>query len=302
MPVLNLAGREAYRELLGGKLSDYDIKEMAKTAADRYLSDKVDPNTTLSKFAEERQMNPQFIARVAEATNINIYSELLKQASPEERTDIRFPLARPPEITRTVVPPDGPTLQVKEASAADPEEMLDYLSAPPSVLRRPFEPEEAEKVAGSRIPHPTYAKMYLGKLANLRQDKEGEAIDAMQKVSSAEAAFIKEAKHLMVTEPEALREVYKDACHLGLGKIASELITRLHDSTPSVHVKLAAMVPESYLPDQDIARVVNGEAKILKLLRDVNQRRDDLEDTWRGLQVVDHGRERMTERIRDLSS
>tara|TARA_R110002110_G_scaffold69686_3_gene187730 strand:+ start:2228 stop:3136 length:909 start_codon:yes stop_codon:yes gene_type:complete len=302
MPVLNLAGQAAFRELLGGKLSDYDVREIAKTASERYLEDQVDPNETIRKFAEERQLGPQFITRIAEAANVNIYSEMFKKASPEGRTDIRFPLARGPEITRTLVPPDGPTLQVKEASAADPDLTLDYLGRPPSVLRRSFDPEPVEKVASAPTPHPRYARQYLGKLANMRQTSEGEMLGQMQSVAAAEGAFIKEAKHLLVTDPERLADVYRDACHLGLGKVAAELITRLHEATPSVHVKLGGMVPESYLPGKDTARVVNGESKVLKLLRAVDQRRDDLDDTWRGVGVIDLGREKMIERVRDLSS
>ncbi len=302
MPVLNLAGREAFRELLGGKLSDHDVREMAKTASERYLEDKVDPNETIQKFAEERELNPQFIARIAEATNVNIYSEMFKKASPEGRTDIQFPLARGPEITRTLVPPDGPTLQVKTAAAVDPDLMLDYLGPPPAHLKRAFDPEPAEKVASAAVPHPSYARQYLGKLANLRQGTEGELLDGYQKFAAAEREFLKEAKHLLVTDPDALGDVYRDACHLGLGKLAADLITRVHEATPSVHVKLAAMVPESYLPDKDTARVVNGETKVLKLLRAVDQRRDDIEETWRGLGYIDLGREKMIERVRDLSS
>ena len=303
MPVLDLAGKAAFRELLGGKLTDYDVREMAKEAADRYLDDKVDPNVTIQKYAEERELNPQFIARIAEATNVNIYSEMFKKASPEGRTDIQFPLARGPEITRTLVPPDGPTLQVKEASAGlRDDEFLDYVSPPPAFLSRPFRPDPMEKVADAPVPHPIYARQYLGKLAHLKQEGEGEALVALQRVSEAEAAFRKEAKAMLVNEPDALADAYRDACHLGLGKLAAELIGELHAATPSVRIKLAAVVPDSYLPEKDVARVANGDTKILKLLRAVDQRRDDTEDTWRNLQMVAHGREQMIERVRDLSS
>ncbi len=303
MPVLDLAGKAAFRELLGGKLSDYDVREMAKTAADLYLNDKVDPNETIAKFAEDRSLNPQFIARIAEAANVTIYSEMFKKASPEERTDITFPLARGPDITRTLVPPDGPTLQVKEASAGlTVDEQIDYQIAPPSILSRDFAPEPMEKEADAAIPHPRYARQYLGKLAHMRQEAEGTGLIALQDLGAAEAAFVKAAKHLMVTEPDELAEVYRDACHLGMGKIAAELIERVHSSTPTMRVKLAAMVPESYLPEKDSARVVNGDTKVLKLLRAVHQRRDDVGRSYGNLQMIDHGREQMIERVRDLSS
>jgi hypothetical protein len=284
-------------------MTDFDVREMAKEAADRYLDGEVDPNLTITKFAEERDLNPQFIARIAEATNVNIYSEMFKKASPEERADIQFPLARGPDITQTLIPPDGPTLQVKEASAGlHPDERLDYQVPPPAMLGRPFRPDPMEKVADAPVPHPIYARQYLGKLANMRQVGEGNALAALQRVAAAESAFRKEAKALLVTEPHALAEAYKDACHLGLGKLASELIGELLEATPSVRVKLAAVVPDSYLPEKDLARVVNGNTKVLKLLRAVDQRRDDTENTWRNLQMVDHGREQMIERVRDLSS
>lgn len=305
MPVVDLAGKAAFRELLGTRAaSDHDVRTMAKEAADRYLQDKVDPNSTIEKFAEERDLNPQFIARVAEAANVVIYSELFKKASPEDRASIEFPLARGPEITRTVVPPDGPTLQVKEAAAkeaAAPAD-LDYMVAPPSVLRRPHVAEPMEKAASAPIPHPTYVRNYLEKLSTQRQNQEGEALVALQALDAAESAFIKEAKHLLVTDPSALADVYRDACHLGLGKVAAELIAKTSETAPSLRIKIAAMVPEDYLPDEDAARVVNGETKILKLLRAVDQRRADVDDRWQSLRVVDHGRERMIERVRDLSS
>jgi len=305
MPVVDLAGKAAFRELLGSRTtSDHDVRSMAKEAADRYLADKIDPNSTIEKFAQERDLNPQFIARVAEAANVVIYSELFKTAAPEDRANIDFPLARGPEITRTLVPPSGPTLTVKQASVNEAPGFVstDYMAAPPSVLRRPHRPEPMAKEAAAPVPHPTYARMFLEKLSTMRQGAEGETLVALEALDSAESAFAKEAKHLMVVEPTALADVYRDACHLGMGKLAAELITRTREAAPSLRVKVAAMVPESYLPEEDKARVVNGETKILKLLRAVDQRRDDVDTGWRNLQMVDHSRERVVERVRDLSS
>lgn len=58
------------------QLSQFELEGMGKEASALYLTDKVPLNETIIKMAEERDLNPHQVARICEAANTDVYSQL----------------------------------------------------------------------------------------------------------------------------------------------------------------------------------------------------------------------------------
>lgn len=58
------------------QLSQFELEGMGKEAAAQYLLEKTPLNETIIKMAEERDLNPHQVARICEAANTDVYSQL----------------------------------------------------------------------------------------------------------------------------------------------------------------------------------------------------------------------------------
>jgi hypothetical protein len=307
MPITDIADRAAMNALLGGGVSDAQINEYADQATREYLDSQTAPSDTIEKIARDQNLSANHVDRVVESTNVKIYSELLKKASPADRVNIKFPLARGRHIRANL---GATALHVKEASAGS-FDMGEYLSGPPVELRGEGFSVGFEKAANEQAPtgthHPTHARKLFAKLASARQEAEGELLDAVNRVEAYSSRFVKLARGYLVSTPEQMHEDYLDACHEGLGKLARPLIEAAFGKLQATgelpyNVKLSSVAPEEYLPDNFPGRVTNGMSQTLKLLRPLGEANRDLEQTRSFLRAVDHDRERMIERVRDLST
>lgn len=321
MPVLDTALEEATRILRGEDaceargISDHEISKLAGDACQAYISGGVLLNDSITKIARARGLAPNFIDRLVEAANVETYHAMLKRAAPEDRAHIRFPLAKKASIAAAVVDP-GPAMAVKVASAGD-ESHLDFMAPPPGELclgvdygagldkmaMQVF--EVSNQVEHGLPPHPRFARLMFQKLATAEQELQGEIIGLRIDREVAARRFVKQAKSLMLSgDGDQVREIYRDAVHLGLRKLAEDLlgeaVAEIAHAAP--HMKLAAPVEPEYLPDNFPGRVINGEQIVLKLLRDVSGLDDQCSKALRGIDDLDNTRERMTVRVLDLSS
>ena len=68
----------------------YDLEQLGKDAAIKYISDNVALNDSILKTAQEKNLNRQQINRVVESANVDAYLHLIKKA---EDNYVDFPLA-----------------------------------------------------------------------------------------------------------------------------------------------------------------------------------------------------------------
>ena len=73
----------------------YDLEQLGKEAALRYISDNVALNDSILKTAQEKNLNRQQINRVVESANVDAYLHLIKKA---EDNYVDFPLADASDI------------------------------------------------------------------------------------------------------------------------------------------------------------------------------------------------------------
>lgn len=96
----------------------YDLEQLGKDAAIKYISDNVDLNESILKTAQNNNLNRQQINRVVESANTDAYLHLIKKA---EDNYVDFPLAdasavysqlnRPSETTNSSDDYDAPPIK-----------------------------------------------------------------------------------------------------------------------------------------------------------------------------------------------
>jgi predicted metal-dependent hydrolase len=322
MPVIDTALSEALRFLRDDdstdsrSISDREISKVAEDASAAYIERGVPLDESISKVARARGLAPNFIDRIAEAANLETYHALLKKAAPEDRAHIRFPMAKKAAICEAVASV-GPEMSVKIAAARD-ESMFDYMGAPPrdltigvdygngfdKVAYQVF--ELSNQVDSDLPPHPKFARMVFEKLATSEQELAGDVMALRIERHIQAERFVKTAKTMLLNgDAEALKDVYRDAAHLGLDKLASDLISDAVDQVaaamPWAEVKLGTAVDEEYLPDNFPGRIINGDQITLKLLRDVGDLDSRCYNVMKSIDALDNTRERMAVRVLDLS-
>jgi hypothetical protein len=322
MPVIDTALSEALRILRDDHpsdsrgLSDREITKFAEDASAAYLDRGVPLDESIAKIASERGLAPNFIDRIVEVANLETYHGLLKRASPSERAHIRFALAKMETICEGIQT-TGPEMSVKIASARD-ETMFDYMAAPPQELSFGGDYgleknasvatalELSNQIESDAPPHPKFARMVFDKIATGEQEIAGEVMGLRIDRGVAAARFTKTAKTLLLDgDIEMVRDIYRDSTHLGLNKIAKDLIgdavAQVSKAMPWEKVKLGTAVDEEYLPDNFPGRVINGEQITLKLLRQIDDLDGRCSGAMRDIDQLDHTRERMAVRVLDLS-
>ena len=80
-----------------------ELKYFAKTAADKYLRDKIPMNQTIGEIAEDNQyLNKEHLKRIIEMSNQNVYQHLYDQNVDK---NIHFEVASPVEVLKEDVEP-----------------------------------------------------------------------------------------------------------------------------------------------------------------------------------------------------
>ena len=94
----------------------YDLEQLGKDAAQKYISDNVALNDTILKTAQANNLNRQQINRVVEAANVDAYLHLIKKA---EDNYVDFPLA------------DASAVYSNMSTTSEPTESSNDYDAPP---------------------------------------------------------------------------------------------------------------------------------------------------------------------------
>ena len=94
----------------------YDLEQLGKDAAQKYISDNVALNDTILKTAQANNLNRQQINRVVEAANVDAYLHLIEKA---EDNYVDFPLA------------DASAVYSNMSTTSEPTESSNDYDAPP---------------------------------------------------------------------------------------------------------------------------------------------------------------------------
>ena len=92
------------------------LETWAKTASKRFIDEGTPLNKTITKLAQENDLNPHFVERVCEMSNLYTHNALIP-SEPEKRASFNFPLANAKEVTAALAgPARGPSMSSDYAS------------------------------------------------------------------------------------------------------------------------------------------------------------------------------------------
>jgi hypothetical protein len=275
------------------------LNNLAKLAAEAYLSKKTPLNTSLTKTAKEEGLEPHQIEYVAAQANHTVWERLYGM---DKKASYDFPVADPNAVIKELqVKPKG---VIKEAG-------LDYLSGPGGYTEKTasFELSSIDKTSAEKRELKKTLQQRFDKMASAKEDLEGQMFMLKLKFGEVEKTFMKEARALIMEQPFTDRGA-------AMMKIAEFVRSASEDNEAlarALMLKLSAVIvgqglikkadlkaPEEYIDMKMPAKIVNGRHALyitIKTLKDIRQEYDPLH---RGAEIVDSSLPELREKIRAL--
>jgi len=292
------------------------LELLAKTAAKRYLEERVPLNSTIQKIAEENDLNANQIERICEMANIATHRALWSKTAQKE--SIAFPLADAKTVVQVVGKkpldsddPESPMVSCPPMSDSDyagPPKGIP-LSGPSTISMMGADPaavhnglhEDGEK---KRI------IIILQKKAAERQDAEDKVLYKGMELESLEKSAYATVKQA-VLGGATFRQIYEAASGSGLHKVAEEYLPRfeerlLKEVHGSARLRLEKMAiskaPEDYISDDmGNVTVINGAHPVLISLDTVQRKTGEIKNGLHNLLRIDDEVKVYHQRLRELS-
>jgi hypothetical protein len=292
------------------------LELLAKTAAKRYLEERVPLNSTIQKIAEENDLNANQIERICEMANIDTHRALWQKTAQKEA--IAFPLADAKTVVKVVGKkpinsddPDGPHASCPVMSDSD------YAGPPKGIpMRGPSTMSmmgaDPGKVHNGLTEEPERKKIIiiLQKKAYERKDLTDKILLAGMQLESLE----KKAYHTVkqaVLGGARMRDIYDAAVGVGLHKTAEKyviefekrLIDETHGDVRNRLEKLAIhKAPEDLISNNlGNVTVINGAHPVLISLDTVQRKTGEIKNGLHNLLRIDDEVKVFQQRMRDLS-
>lgn len=274
------------------------LNNLAKIAAEGFLSKKTPLTKSLTKIAKEEALEPHQIEYVASQANHAVWERLYGM---DKKASYDFPVADPNVVIQDLqIKPKG---IIKEAS-------LDYLSAPNGFIEKTasMELDSVEKTAAQKRELKKKLQGRMEKMCAAKEDLEGQMYMLSLKYAEVEKQFIKEARAMIMDQPfesrgdamvkvaDFVRSAAEDE------KLAKDLMNKLAAVVAGQGLvkKADLKAPDEYIDMKMPAKIVNGRHALyitIKTLKDVRQEYDPL---YRGAEIVDSSLPELREKIRAL--
>jgi hypothetical protein len=285
---------------------------MAKTASGRYLSDGTPMNETITKIAEESDLNSHQIERVCEMANIQTHQALWPSATEKEK--IAFPVASPKMV---VIRLGGRPAPSDDGGGCGPSGSTssDYMSPPSDPSSGPSmsslfgaDPGSSHNGMHEDTPRQKIVVLIQKKAAERDRIKDQLIVNTMQWESEKRAAYNAIKQEVLGGTP--LSDVRTATYAAGLGKIAAEvlpgfrdqLVAETHGSMRAQLEKVAiAPAPDDLISDNlGNMTVVNGAHPVLITLDLLHKRDCKIKQLFTGLSRVNDELTVYGQKIREL--
>jgi hypothetical protein len=291
------------------------LELFAKTAAKRYIQNQVPLNDTISKLAEENDLNSHQIERVCEIANIATHQAPWPSAT--DKVKVAFPLANARMIPKHASKDHKPETHEKAEDRPRGHTMSDYATAPKGLPRRgppmnammgvdPSKGHDGLKGPSER----QRVLLILEKKGAERKRLHGQVMMAAMECETVEKlafAMVKQA----VLGGASFQGLYRAADEAGLGEVAGELLPpcrgaahrgfpRLHPRSPDEDRHLARArgsdqpQPRQRLSDQ-------RRAPVLVSLDTVQKKNGVVKNLLQGLVGIDDEIRIHNQKLRELS-
>lgn len=298
------------------KVASDRLELLAKTAAKRYLEERVPLNSTIQKIAEENDLNSNQIERICEMANLATHRVLWSKTAQKE--SVAFPLADAKNVVsvmgkKPLDPSDPGSPSVSCPAMSD----SDYAGPPKGLPMRG--PSTMSMLGGDPAnvhnglheePEKKRIIIILQKKANERKDLRDKVLLGGMELESLEKQAYHNVKQT-VLGGATFRQVYTAAVGSGFGKIAEEflpkwetdLIAETHGSVRLRLEKLAiSKAPEDLISsDMGNVCVINGAHPVLISLDTIQRKTGEIKNGLNNLLRIDDEVKVFSQRLRELS-
>jgi len=317
-----------FQYLLGGapqtKVASEKLDLLAKTAARRYLHERLPLNDTIRKMASENDLNSAQIERVCEMANIATHQGLWAKTAQKE--SIAFDLADSKMIVRVVgngtngAPPcgdcgPGPSSTEAVVPAPSPCSDADYLGPPRGIptmggsLMSMLGDPQVHNGLGAE-PERKRIIIVIQKHAAARKTLQEQLIYKGMELESLEKRAYETVKQC-VLGGASFALVYQAATGAGFGKLAEQylplwedkLIDDSHGDAKRRLVKEAiGRAPEGLISDQlGNMTIINGAHPVMISLDTIQRKTGEIKNGIHNLLRIDDEVKVFTQRMRELS-
>jgi hypothetical protein len=278
------------------------LNQLAKLAAEAYLTKKTALNTSLTKTAKEEGLEPHQIEYVASQANHAVWERLYGM---DKKASYDFPVADPNVVINDLqIKPKG---IIKEAS-------LDYLAGPNGFMEKTASfdlasVEPAQKTAAEKRDLKRVLEHRFDKMSSAKEEFERQMYVIDLKTSELEKSFVKEARSLLMEQPftdrgqamdkiaEFVRSATEGNVDLGKGlmkKLSAVLVGQ------GLVKKADLKAPEEYIDEKMPAKIVNGRHALYITIKTLKDLRQEYDPIHRGHEIVDSSLPELKEKIRAL--
>ena len=280
------------------------LEMWSKLASKRFIQDGIDLNTSIKKLAEQNDLNPHFIERLCEMSNLATHNALIPK-DPEKRASFAFPLANSKEVIASI-----------EHRAAPVAILSDYASPPEGLGDDGPSMNELFGVSepchnGFDLPERTQTVIMIQKKAALRQQRHDQLIKAAMMIEDAEKKAYSAIKQAMCSG-QSLPDIHKAACLSGLGHVTQKLLPKTAallgkeiSAPPAIQQrleKLAFKAPEELIDRSVPMKVVNGRNTVIASLDTLNRCYHDADRLKGSVLDIDDEIKGLRKRLKEISA
>jgi hypothetical protein len=288
--------------ILGGAASSPSVERLetwSKIASKRFIDEGAPLNETITKIAQENDLNPHFVERLCEMSNLCTHNTLLP-SEPEKRASFTFTLADAKEVTAALAGP------------CPGKPMVSDFAGPPRGL--PGEgPSMAELFgvsggghSGFEVPEKKRIVIMIQKKAAERERKYSELLKTAMQLETAELQFHSAVKQA-VMQGSSLEEIHEASCHAGYGDVSRETLPKTAQLLNKQFLvsdqdleKVAFEAPEELIDRNVPVTVVNGRNPIIASIDALKKYRDNTYCIRDGLMGIDQEVEILRQKLKEL--
>jgi hypothetical protein len=280
---------------------------LAKTAAKRYIDEGVPLNETISKLAQQNDLNPNQIDRVCEMANIETHKALWSKTAQKET--ISFPLAKAAQVKQM----NGDPGEVKTAAPIDMS--ADYLG-PPKGLPSHGDLNTLmgiDKTAGHNgLEGASPKQRIIATLQKKAAERERVADKICYQGMELETLEKEAWGHVKQTVigGTSFQQVYDAAAAAGLAKVAGEYLPKFHERLITEtygaqrnrleKMAIAPVDPDLISENLGNMTIVNGAHPVLVSLDTIQKKTGEIKQGLINLISIDDDLKIFGQKLREL--
>jgi len=277
------------------------LNTLAKIAADGYLKNKTSLNASLKKVASSEGLVPHQVEYVAGEANKMVWASNYQS---DKKAAYDFPLADP-----TVVIDE---LQIKPVEKVA-ESNLDYM-LPPTELKKQASDKQVygefattltDNNARRELKHNLQSR--YEKLAEARNQAEGDLMIMRAVIDGLETKFVKEARVMIMQTPfteraESMEKIAEFINSTGHHEVGKRLMTKLSAKIvkDGLIKESGLKAPEEYISKKLPARIINGNHTLFITIDTIAKKENDFKELNRNFIICDGTLPELKEKIRGL--